>query len=106
MNHQFKPGDMAMIKPNSKAPHLAGKSVELVLYVGPGDSVTYVETLWHNISATEPSWIVTGEDLDCDSTHEGIRRRHDGLSFFRQSLLMPLRGDFDANKKLAKELKS
>lgn len=38
MNHTLKSGDMAMIKPNSKAPHLAGKSVELVLCVGPGFS--------------------------------------------------------------------
>jgi hypothetical protein len=104
MKHQFKPGDPALIRPNKKVPHLVGKSVELVLAVGPGESATYAGSLWHNTVGIEPSWIVTGEGLDCDHSHEGIRRRPDGLSFFRESLLMPLRGDFAPEDQRIEEL--
>jgi len=97
---QFKPGDLALIKICKTAPEMVGKCVELVMSAAPGVQFQCHGLNWQ--ARAEHSWVVTGDSL--------IRRTYDGklhasqVAMFRESSLMPLKGDLQPEQQKAKEV--
>ncbi|POF89656.1 hypothetical protein [Pseudomonas putida] len=102
MNHQFKPGDLALII-NSAAQQNIGKTVRLVEFIAAnGDSFMHEGVRFTPRQVA--TWIV--ETLDGSKTLVGgyIQRNIMVSSGpCRQEWLMPLRGDFAPEQQKAKE---
>jgi hypothetical protein len=90
MNHNFKPGDLALIVGARKYPQNIGLTCELVEYLGVGQVSAWRDPADNrsvlNI-ASAPCWLVVGDDLV-----SGIENTK-GACLALQSHLMPLLGD-------------
>ena len=99
MNHEFKPGDLAMITICRSIPDMVGKCVELHLRAEANQQVWFAGMPW--LADGVAAWIVSGEGLS--------RRTIDGevasspFAFLGECQLMPLRGDEDPDAALATE---
>lgn len=90
MNHQFKPGDLAMIVGALNAPSNIGKCVELIERLRPeavSQWVNPIDGSHVRNRAGFPFWIVIGDDLT--SRFPGPA----GVVLVHERHLMPLRGD-------------
>ena len=98
MSHQFKPGDLAMLK-SSEAPDLVGSVVELVEYLGDESFVMRGGRMLANNKRARIWWvsITSGQVFENRDGHKAA----DG--FCAQYRLMPLRGDFTPEQQKAKE---
>lgn len=99
MNHQFKPGDLALIINTIKRPENVGKSCELVAFMVPGERLEFDYDGRKSIThiGANPAWLVAGDDVIGSSGAAGF-------ALVRPSHLMPLRGDFAPEQQKAMEL--
>jgi hypothetical protein len=100
MNHNFKPGDLAMIVGAYNVPDNIGKHCELIEYLRVEDISEWVDPadgLRVQNSADGPAWLVVGEGVKSWCGGSGwvlADARH----------LMPLRGDFSPDKQSSREV--
>ncbi len=87
MNHNFKPGDLALTLIDL-SPVMAGSVVELIERLAKGD---LVHTPRGILQATENGWICAHPDAP-------------GNIGFCDTALMPLRGDFQPERQKASEV--
>lgn len=102
MNHNFKPGDLALIKICVAAPEMVGKCVTLETEIGPGGWHTADGMNWSN-DTNETCWLVSGDDLK-RAHRSGLILSGVAVSMFHQSCLMPLRGDFAPEQTKSREV--
>lgn len=93
MNNQFKPGDLALIKICVAAPEMVGKCVALETEIPPGGWHRADGLNWSNDN-NETCWLVSGDGLQ-RAHRSGRIQSGVAISMFRQSCLMPLRGEFE-----------
>lgn len=101
--NEFKAGDLALVI-RAKNPENVGKVVELLRYdnsqyishapYGPGSSL--------NINL-EPGWLVKSEGLLIGRAYSPDNKAIETIAAFRQSHLMPLKGDFAPVKEKQEE---
>lgn len=100
MNHNFKPGDLAMIVGAFCLPQNIGKTVVLEELLGDGQISAWRDPAdgchIHN-TAGSAGWIVIGEGLSswCGG---------DGWCLVDSKHLMPLRGDFTPERQKCREV--
>jgi hypothetical protein len=99
MNHEFKPGDLAMIKICRSIPEMVGKCVELHLRLEANQQVWFGGLLW--LADGVPAWIVSGEGLSRLTVDD--KAISSPFAFLGEFQLMPLRGDEDPDATLATE---
>ena len=98
MSHNFKPGDLAILK-SSEVEHLIGSVVELVSYVGSEIHMVFAGTDIFNPEQHRIWWV----NLPSGQTFESIARGPVSDGFCGEFRLMPLRGDFTPEQQKAKE---
>jgi len=103
MNHNFKPGDLALIV-GSVCSENIGKTVRLAEFV-PVDGVPVVSGEFYT-PRLHPSWIVEVPDgspsLIVPRVRTGVLENV-CVGVCRESWLMPLRGDFTTEQQKAEE---
>ncbi|NEK70305.1 MAG: hypothetical protein G3W70_21300 [Xanthomonas perforans] len=82
MNHNFKPGDLALVVGFVQVPDLVGSAVELVEPTYPGEQFSGPDGVTYRSRDELKGWVVL-TDLD-----------EDGWAHVAEAHLMPLRGDF------------
>lgn len=98
MNHNFKPGDLALIV-SCYEPSNVGKCVELVELVPAGGSYWAGKFLIEN-GCGEPVWHVVGDVISVFGDGD-VAVGHAQKAPFR---LMPLRGDFQPERQKESEV--
>jgi hypothetical protein len=104
MNHQFKPGDPALIIGSNfpGSPNI-GKSVELVGFYKPGDNLIAPDGTEAEFCGDQPAWLCEGRGLMArDMNDEWVD--HGGITFCNERFLMPLRGDFVPEQQQSREV--
>ncbi|AXA27628.1 hypothetical protein C1S65_16655 [Pseudomonas putida] len=100
MNHQFNPGDLALIVSCWMVPQMVGRCVTLIESVKRGGISNSYGGPWRN-DGSEVAWVVEGDGL-VSRTALG-----DFLPYPRALIdarsLMPLRGDLEPEQQKAKE---
>ncbi|MNO66377.1 hypothetical protein D3C76_571640 [compost metagenome] len=100
MNHQFKPGDLALIVGAHRFTENIGKTCELVEFLVPGQVSAWRDPAdgrpVSNASGRE-CWLVVGEGLVSSIQDTS------GACLAMPAHLMPLRGDFEPEQQKAKE---
>lgn len=94
MKHEFKPGDLAMIKQCTTYPPAIGRCVELIALLPGKTSTMHSGRSFHNVSEGN-AWLVhSTEGFPLNSVGFGlIEFITDPVALFAEHLLMPLRGD-------------
>lgn len=97
MSHQFKAGDLALIK-RDKSDYNLMKQVELIEFVNPGETYN-IPGLDKNIRNVAKSsvWVVSGDVVSQDIGVTGFCQK-------AERNLMPLRGDFQPEREREEEL--
>lgn len=98
MNHNFKPGDLALIVGTVSHPQNIGKTCELIEHLDPGQVSHWKDSegFHQKNDDTSAAWIVSGHELSGD----GVR----GSLLVDSKHLMPLRGDFAPERQKAQEV--
>jgi len=88
MNHNFKPGDLAMIVGAFSVTENIGRAVECAVFLAPGEERFYHDGIFE--AGPDGLWIVTAPDLyrNCE---EGLVKS--SLAGCAPQHLRPLRGD-------------
>ncbi len=102
MNHQFKPGDLALIV-DCKVPALIGRVVELIRSVAPSEVFEADTIRWLNRSGCA-AWLVSAEGLIRMDPAGALHRCSSTL--IAEHKLMPLRGDFQPERQEFREVKA
>lgn len=94
MRHQFKPGDLALIKQCKTWPDAAGRCVELLEKVPQGFTTVYKGRAFENCGPGD-AWIIASEQgFPTHSAFFGLMLDHiQPVALFAEYLLMPLKGD-------------
>lgn len=94
MGHEFKPGDLALIKQCKTWPDAIGRCVELLEKVPKGATTFYNSRGFENHSHAD-CWLVTSEQgFPTHSVFFGLMLdRITPVALFAEYLLMPLKGD-------------
>lgn len=103
MNHQFKPGDLALIVGAHRFPENIGAVVELVAYLPAGQQYTSPDG--EIITSPGDCWEITGESI-CGGYIDlwsGFVVRTPKRGLVDPEHLIPLRGDFAPEQHKAKE---
>jgi hypothetical protein len=102
MNHNFKPGDLAMIigSNSGDSPNI-WKSVLLLQRVGPGEVFTTPGGS-HAKNGGPAAWLCEGDDLFAFSDLDGWIDAG-GVALVLDKHLMPLAGDFQPEHQKARE---
>ncbi|MGE8454002.1 MAG: hypothetical protein ACN6OP_26010 [Pseudomonadales bacterium] len=104
MNHNFKPGDLALIVGSSKgtSPNI-GMAVELVIKLRTNDCFNLPDGR-RAVNKGPECWLVEAFGLLAATTRAG-RIDLGGITLALERYLMPLRGDFAPEQQKAKEAK-
>lgn len=99
MNHNFKPGDLALIVGAFNAPKNIGKTCELVEYLAAGQISNWTGPDGRRVGNADDgeAWIVIGEGIEGWGDSKGwalVDHKH----------LMPLRGDFTPERQKESEV--
>lgn len=95
MAHEFKPGDLALIKQCKTWPEAVGRCVQLLAKMPPGTSTIYEGRLYHNTGTPGNAWLITSAaGFPVHSALFGLLTdRREPIALFAEHLLMPLKGD-------------
>lgn len=99
MSHQFKPGDLAILK-SSIAEHLIGSVVELKAYVGSDVHMVYAGAEAFNPHQHRIWWV----EITSGQTFDSVARGLVSDGFCGEFRLMPLRGDFAPEQQKSREV--
>jgi hypothetical protein len=93
MQHQFKAGDLALIKRCVTWPEAVGRSVELLERAEPMSEITYRGRLYFNTSDCA-GWMVAHDDgFPVHSVFGLLTETRRPVALFLERNLMPLKGD-------------
>lgn len=101
MNHNFKPGDLALIVGAHNYPGNIGKTCELVEFLLPlavSEWIDPEDSRPVKNASGFPCWLVVGDGLD-----SGVENTR-GACLALPSHLMPLRGDFTPEQQKSREV--
>lgn len=103
MNHQFKPGDLALIIGLSRgtSPNI-GMAVELIEKIAT-DGRFQLPDGREAINRGPECWVVEGHGL-CARLLRGGWQDLGGIALAQESHLMPLRGNFEPEQEKSKEV--
>jgi hypothetical protein len=101
MNHQFKPGDLALIVGGNHPPFNTGRACTIVCLAKPGDKVNNP----HNDArylylGDDVMWLVEGPSIENDSPDP----EDAGLDLIEDRFLIPLRGEFAPEQAISGEV--
>lgn len=101
---QFKVGDLALVVRCKQVPENIGRVVELVQYLTPGD--LYVAPSNGETRYSQGyGWLVVGNVKGMGLNHgDGMVFFEEGHALFRETSLMPLRGDFAPEREKSSEV--
>ncbi|MCO5364788.1 hypothetical protein V2K50_11300 [Pseudomonas alliivorans] len=102
MNHQFKPGDLALVVGSSEgvSPNI-GMAVELVEHLITNDEFNLPDGR-RLVNRGPACWVITAAGL-LACRHHGGWIDVGGIALVMQQYLIPLRGDFAPEQQKAKE---
>ncbi|RTU31661.1 hypothetical protein DY974_08180 [Pseudomonas aeruginosa] len=101
---KFKAGDLALIIGSlaGDSPNI-GKSVELVAWLNPGDSLITPDGVSRECASDVPIWQVIGNGVLARNLYE-LWIDAGGVALVEEKFLMHLRGDFQPEQQKAKEV--
>lgn len=95
MGHEFKPGDLALIKQCKTWPEAVGRCVELLEKVPQGAIAFHNGRPYNNQGSPGTGWLITSEHgFPTHSAFFGLMTdRLEPVALFAEHCLMPLKGD-------------